>query len=270
MQPAIKMALRVARQGSDYLKAHFERHEFLGREADDQTQQLDRIEQSIYTNFSEQLEKTYKDHSIAPLNEVDAAGAEKSWHIFPLIGREAFQRGIPECALVLIQKKDNRTENVLLVNPITGEEYAASRGHGASLNSRRIRVNPTAQLAGSAVAANTLTRGLRSSDPQALSDMTLALAQSGSYMRISECPLLDLARVAAGRLDLALIWKPEPVELAVGQLLAQEAGALSADFAGNPTQRGAKQLVVASPKLFKETLRLIHPYQSRLAAAAAG
>ena len=91
MQPAIKMALRVARQGSDYLKAHFERQEPNG-DSEDRRRQLERVEQSIYDNFSEQLDKAYKDHAIAPLNEADADGNDKSWHIFPVLGRENFLR----------------------------------------------------------------------------------------------------------------------------------------------------------------------------------
>ncbi|HBC36761.1 MAG TPA: inositol monophosphatase, partial [Marinobacter adhaerens] len=54
MQPAIKMALRVARQGSDYLKAHFERQEPTGKDDSERRRQLERVEQSIYDNFAEQ------------------------------------------------------------------------------------------------------------------------------------------------------------------------------------------------------------------------
>ena len=67
MQPAIKMALRVARQGADYLKAHFERQDANTRDDAERHQQLERVEKSIYDNFTEQLEKAYKDHTIVPM-----------------------------------------------------------------------------------------------------------------------------------------------------------------------------------------------------------
>lgn len=76
-----------------------------------------------------------------PLNEASAGTSEKSWHIFPVLGRENFLRGIPDFVLALSQKRNNRTENLPIVNPITGEEYSASRGHGAALNSRRVRTS---------------------------------------------------------------------------------------------------------------------------------
>src|SRR5690554_6356910 len=105
MQPALKMALRVARQGSDYLKAHFERQEPNGKDESDRLRQLERVEQSIYDKFAEHLAKAYKDHTIAPMGEADANGSDKSWHIFPVLGRENFVQGIPEFALALSQKK---------------------------------------------------------------------------------------------------------------------------------------------------------------------
>ena len=104
MQPAIKMALRVVRQGSDYLKAHFERQEPNGKDESERHRQLERVEQSIYDNFTEQLEKAYKDHVIAPLGESDAGNNEKSWHIFPVLGRDNFVRGIPEFVLALAEE----------------------------------------------------------------------------------------------------------------------------------------------------------------------
>lgn len=185
MQPAIKMALRVARQGSDYLKAHFERQEPTGKDDSERRRQLERVEQSIYDNFAEQLEKAYKDHSIAALNEADAGTSEKSWHIFPVLGRENFLRGIPEFALALSQKKNNRTENLLLVNPVTGEEYSASRGHGAALNSRRVRASEIKLPEKAAIATNLLDQARKSEDPMLWGEMAAVLARDSGMFRTS-------------------------------------------------------------------------------------
>jgi len=264
MQPAIKMALRVARQGSDYLKAHFERQEPNG-DADDRATQLDRVERSIYDNFSEQLEKAYKDHSIAGLNESDAGSHDKSWHIFPVLGRENFLRGIPDFAVALIQKKNNRTENLLLINPVTGEEYSASRGHGAALNSRRVRTSETKHADRAAIVSNLLDQ-TRNGGEDALmwGEMASLLAKDSSMFRTAGCVALDIARVASGHLDAAVIFRPEPADLAIGVTLAMESGALTGDFVGNPFTDKAKQLVVANPKLFREVLKTLHPFRGRL------
>ncbi|MBZ2170016.1 MULTISPECIES: inositol monophosphatase family protein [Marinobacter] len=264
MQPAIKMALRVARQGSDYLKAHFERQEPNTKNDGELRRQLDRVEQSIYDNFSEQLEKAYKDHAIAPLNEADAGSNERSWHIFPLLGSENFLRGIPDFVIALAQKKNNRTENLLIINPVTGEEYSASRGHGAALNSRRVRASQVKTLDQAAIASNLLAQAKKSDDAQLWGEMSAALASEAAMMRTSGCPVLDIARVSAGHLDSAVLFRPQAVDLDLGGTLAMESGALVGDFSGNPSTSNARQLVVANPKLFREVLKALHPFRGRL------
>ena len=264
MQPAIKMALRIARQGSDYLKAHFERQEPNAKNEGERSRQLARVEQSIYDNFVEQLEKAYKDHTIAPMGEADANGSEKSWHIFPVLGRENFIRGIPEFALALSQKKNNRTENLLLVNPVTGEEYTASRGHGAALNSRRVRASEIKQPGQAAVASNLLDQARQGDDPFIWGELAATIARDSSMFRTSGCVALDIARVSAGLLDAAVIFRPDAADLDLGVTLAMESGALTGDFSGNPSVEHAKQLVVANPKLLRELLKVLHPFRGRL------
>ncbi|NWO08256.1 MAG: inositol monophosphatase [Alteromonadaceae bacterium] len=264
MQPAIKMALRIARQGSDYLKAHFERQEPNPKDEGERSRQLARVEQSIYDNVVEQLEKAYKDHTIAPMGQADADGSEKSWHVFPVLGRDNFVRGIPEFALALSQKKNNRTENLLLVNPVTGEEYTASRGHGAALNSRRVRASEIKQPGQSAIASNLLDQARQGDDPFIWGELAATIARDSGMFRTSGCVVLDIARVSAGLLDAAVIFRPEAADLDLGVTLAMESGALTGDFSGNPSVENAKQLVVANPKLFRELLKILHPFRGRL------
>jgi myo-inositol-1(or 4)-monophosphatase len=264
MQPAIKMALRVARQGSDYLKAHFERQEPSDKDNSERERQLDRVEKAIYDNFVEQLEKAYKDHNIAPLNAADAGTYDKSWHIFPVLGRDNFLRGIPEFVLALAQKKNNRIESLLIVNPITGEEYAASRGHGAALNSRRVRVSEVRQLTSAALATNVLDQARKDENPQLWGEIATVLATNSRIFRTSGCVVLDIARVSAGHLDAVIAFRPEGADLDLGVALAMESGALTGDFSGNPSASNAKQLIVANPKLFRELLKELHPFRGRL------
>ncbi|WP_148862992.1 inositol monophosphatase family protein [Marinobacter fonticola] len=264
MQPAIKMALRIARQGSEYLKAHFERQDPAASDDAGARQQLERAEASLYTNFSEQLQKAYKDHYIAPAGDIEASGHELSWHIFPLIGGENFLRGIPDFALALVQKKQDRAEHLLLVNPITGEEYSASRGHGAALNSRRIRMSGSQQMAKATVSTNVLNFTRETDEPLVWGELISTLAWESAQVRTCGCVLLDLARVSAGHLDSVVLFRPTAVELSLGLLLTHETGGLSGDFAGNPSSQGSHQLVIANPKLFKDVLKTLHPFRGRL------
>jgi myo-inositol-1(or 4)-monophosphatase len=264
MQPAIKMALRVARQGSDFLKAHFERQELAERDPVELRAQLDRIEQSLYDNFSEQLQKSYKDHVIAPLGEANAGDHDKTWHIFPVLGSENFLRGIPEFALALMQKTGNRPENLLLVNPVSGEEYTASRGRGSALNSRRVRTSTVRHPEEAVVVTNILEQARGSENALLWGEIAATLAQQTAGLRTSGCVALDIARVAAGHLDAAVIFRPQAVDLAVALVIANESGALTGDFSGNPFTQQGRQMVIANPKLFKEMLQALHPFRGRL------
>lgn len=265
MQPAIKMALRVARQGSEYLKAHFERQDPAAANDDSARQQLARAEESLYANFSEQLQKAYKDHYIAPAGDVDAAGHELSWHIFPLIGSENFLRGIPDFVMALVQKKANRAEHLLMVNPITGEEYSASRGHGAALNSRRIRMNGAQQIGKATLSTNVLNFTRETDDALIWGELLSTMARESFQVRTCGCALLDIARASAGHLDAVVLFRPTAIEQSLGLLLTHETGGLSADFSGNPSGQDAnRQLVIANPKLFKDVLKTLHPFRGRL------
>lgn len=263
MQPAIKMALRVARQGADYLKAHFERQDIAGNQPGERERQLERVTQKIYDSFQEQLQKSYKDHYIAPAGDGDAGDHPLSWHIYPILGADNLIRGIPEFALALVQKKEGRTENLLLTNPVSGEEYSASRGSGAALNSRRIRISTVGQLADAQIVFNLLEHARGAQDPLLWAEVSAALAGQAS-LRTSGCTVLDIARVASGHLDAAVLYRPSREDLDIGLAIAAETGALSSDFSGNPSNLEGRQLVVANPKLFKELLRTLHPFRSRL------
>lgn len=269
MQPAIKMALRVARQGSEFLKAHFERQDPTSQGSDMHREQLARAESSIYSSFSEQLQKAYKDHYIAPAGDIDANGADKSWHIFPVIGDDNFLRGIPEFAMAMVQKKQGRAEHLLLVNPVTGEEYSASRGQSAALNSRRIRMNGAQQLSQAALVTNILgfsrqQHGDQTGNANLWGEMAGNLAAHAAQLRTTGCPILDIARVSAGHLDALVLFRPDSVTCSLGMLIIHETGGLSGDFSGNPYSENSRQLVVANPKLFKELLRTLHPFRGRL------
>ncbi|WP_111496415.1 MULTISPECIES: inositol monophosphatase family protein [Marinobacter] len=264
MQPAIKMALRIARQGSEYLKAHFERQDPAAID-DGARQQLARAEASVYANFAEQLQKAYKDHYIAPAGDIEAGDEALSWHVFPLIGSENFLRGIPEFALALVQKKANRAEHMLLVNPITGEEYSASRGHGAALNSRRIRMNGAQGMRRAILATNVLDFTRETDDPLIWGELISTLARESSQTRTCGCGVLDIARASAGHLDGVVLFRPTAVEQSLALLLTHESGGLSGDFSGNPAGGDtSRQLAIANPKLFKELLKTLHPFRGRL------
>ena len=262
MQPAIKMALRVARQSSDYLKHQFQRKEPGSGTGSAALKSLQHIEQSVYDNCAEQLQRAYRDHFIAPIGSASAAGNAKSWHIFPILGAENFVRGLPEFAFALMQKNGDRPENLLIVEPTQEEEFTFSKGYGAAVNSKRIRSSSLRTLDSSLCATNLME--IADEDNTAPLELLGSLARQCGGLRWSGSPVLALARVAAGQLDLAILGQIAPEVATMAGIIANETGTLCGDFSGNPLGESSRQIVLANPKLFKEASQLLHPFRGRL------
>lgn len=117
---------------------------------------------------------------------------------------------------------------------------------------------------GAAIATNLLDQARKSENSQLWGEMAAIIAHDSAMFRSSGCVVLDIARVASGSLDAAVIFRPEAADLDLGVTLAMESGALSGDFSGNPSTSNARQLVVANPRLFREVLKTLHPFRGRL------
>jgi len=269
MQPAIKMALRIARQSSDYLSDQHTRLEPATQQAENVLRMLKTIESSVYDNCTEQLLKSYKDHWIAAPGDVDAGEHEKSWHIFPILGVQNFSRGLPEFMTALLQKRNNRPENLVIISPLTGEEYSASRGYGAALNSRRIRTGNAEHLNQTLISCNLAGESASSDDRLLWPEISSALAETEASLRFSGCPILDIARVAAGKLDGAILSPINPIEVVLGGLLGQESGALTGDLMGNPLSERSRGIIIANNRVFRESLKILQPFRSRIAVRPA-
>jgi myo-inositol-1(or 4)-monophosphatase len=132
------------------------------------------------------------------------------------------------------------------------------------LNSRRVRASEIKLPENAAIATNLLDQARKSEDPMLWGEMAAVLARDSGMFRTSGCVVLDIARVSAGLMDAAIIFRPEATDLDLGVTLAMESGALTGDFSGNPSTGNARQLVVANPKLFREVLKVLHPFRGRL------
>lgn len=266
MQPAITMALRAARQNSDFLKDQQPRLDADSKSPDAVVRTVQAIEHRIQERTEELLRRSYKDHWIAPMGDVEAGDWAQSWHVFPILGERNFARGLPEFATALLQKVNDRPENLVILCPLTGEEYAFSRGYGAVLNSHRIRARATQQLNRTLVSCNLFNR--RSNDDSGLwLDVTGAFVREGADLHYNGCSVLDMARVAGGYLDAAILGTDQRHEQVMASLISQEAGAVGGDLRGNPLGRKSRELVIANNLLFREILQQVQPYRQRMAGA---
>lgn len=264
MQPAIKMALRAARQSSDFLKDQYARLEPASQKADALVRSLRAIENTVYERSVESLQRAYRDHWIAPAGSIESGDYVQTWHIFPILGEQNFARGLPDFATAILQKINDRPENLVVLCPLTGEEYAFSRGYGAVLNSRRIRVRNSDHLNQTLLSCNLFSRS-HGADSNLWLDLTGTLVREGAGLRHTGCAVLDMARVAGGFLDGIAMVSDERHEQVMATLISQESGALSGDLRGNPLSRKSRELLIANSPIFREILKQLQPYRQRLA-----
>ncbi len=214
------------------------------------------VDRAAENAIIEILHSAYPDHAVLAeeSGEHGSTGpdAEYQWIIDPLDGTTNFVHGFPDYAVSIALAQRGVITQAVVFDPTRNELFTATRGAGAFLNDRRIRVSPRRRLSEALVGAS-----FRSSDDQELrrwahifSEMSLACAGT---RRIGSA-VLDLAWLAAGRLDACYGAGLKPWDLAAGSLLVLEAGGLIGDFEGEQTWFEHGNVVASAPKLFPAML----------------
>ena len=204
------------------------------------------------------LRKIYPDHAIlAEESGVTDGNEEYQWIIDPLDGTMNYLHGFPHFAVSIGLKYKGRLEAGLIYDPLKQELFTASRGAGAQLNERRIRVKPRGSIDGALVATGIPSRQMQ--HKPAFLEMMDGMLTAGVQMRRTGSAALDLAYVAVGRLDGFWEIGLKPWDMAAGALLVQEAGGLVGDFGGGHAFMDTGNVVAANPKVFKALLQQLQP-----------
>ena len=213
----------------------------------------------------EELTKARPDYGF--LGEEGGAhpGTDKThrWIVDPLDGTTNFLHGIPHFAIAIALERSGAIVAGLIYNPANDEMFVAERGKGAFLNDRRIRVAARQRLADAVVGCGLPHYGR---GDLALARSEFAAAQRAfAGLRRYGAATLDLAWVAAGRLDA--FWERDlsPWDLAAGSLVVREAGGFLSDLDGGDAILSKGNVVAGNETMHRELLRLL-----REAAKAAG
>ena len=181
----------------------------------------------------------------------DGKEPEYEWIIDPLDGTTNFIHGMPIYAVSLALRHRGQMVHALVYDPNRNELFTASRGGGAFLNDRRIRVSGRLHLTDSLLGA----RWPGSAGPAAeQSPRFKKLADDSKGVRRTGSSVLDLVYVAAGRLDGFCGVDLKPWDMAAAGLLILEAGGLVGDFSGEQGWMTSGQIVAATPKVFPQLL----------------
>ena len=248
-------AVRSVREGGRVILMYFnqlDRLEYSSKGRNDYVSQADvEAERAVL----DVLTRAYPDHGIIAEESGEREGSEYTWIIDPLDGTTNFLHGFPMFAVSVAVKRAGVLEHGVVYDPLHDEMFTASRGEGAQLNGKRIRVSTTRKLAPSLLGTGFPFRDLGIIEPWMRSFQSLLPKTSG--IRRAGAAALDLAYVAAGRLDGFWEFGLKPWDMAAGALLIREAGGLVSDVSGGQDFLESGNLVSANPLIFEEFRKIV-------------
>lgn len=261
MEPMINIALRAARKaGESIVRASDELHRFEVK-AKGVNNFVTEVDINAEREIIYHLQKAYPDHAILGEESglIGNAEAEYRWIIDPLDGTTNFIRGIPHYAVSIACMYRGKIEHAVVVDPVRHEEFTASRGRGAQLNGHRIRVSDLASLDGALLGTGIPFKNHCDDKLEPYSRSIELLASQCAGIRRAGAAALDLAYVAAGRLDAFWEIGLAQWDIAAGVLLVREAGGLAADIDGSDNYLDSGNIVCGNPKCFKAVLQVVKP-----------
>ena len=204
------------------------------------------------------LREAYPDHAILAEESGASGDSEYLWIIDPLDGTTNFIHGLPQyCVSIALAHKGILTHAVVY-DPNKNELFTATKGGGAFLNDRRIRVSRRTKLNEVLVGTGFPFRYFEHVD--AYMGMLRDFMHKTAGVRRPGAAALDLAWVAAGRLDGFWELGLAPWDMAAGALLIAEAGGLVGDLTGEADYLNTGNIVGGNPKVFAQLLQLIAPH----------
>jgi myo-inositol-1(or 4)-monophosphatase len=258
MHPMLNIAVKAARRaGSVINRATLDGTalEVRAKRANDFVTQVDRAAEQAVVEI---VRKAYPDHAILAEESGSLAGAtsgrsEYRWIVDPLDGTTNFIHGFPQyCVSVAIEHRGTLSHAVVF-DPSRNELFTASRGHGAFMNDRRLRVSRRERLGDALVGTGFPYRELGRL-PLYMRQLEAMMTRSAGVRRAGAAAL-DLAYVAAGRLDAFWEIGLSEWDMAAGALLITEAGGLVGDLDGEPGWLASGEICAATPKVFPEMLK---------------
>jgi myo-inositol-1(or 4)-monophosphatase len=255
MHPLINIAIRASRNAGNIIVRAIERLDVIQITEKQQNDFVREIDQQAEQAIIETIRDAYPNHGILAEESGKQGNDEFVWIIDPLDGTLNYIHGFPHFAVSIAVQQKGRLEHGLIFDPIRQETFTASRGEGARLNDRRIRVSKRAQLQGSLLGTGFPFRQQQQLEPYIKTLQTLMPLASG--IRRAGSAALDLAYVAAGRFDGFWEFGLAPWDIAAGAVILQEAGGLISDSQGGENYLTNGEVIAGNPKVFKALLQVI-------------
>lgn len=253
MHAIVNIALRVAREVATEIAQHSDRLDRVKTLPSPAGQLLTSVDVDIDNSLLYHLQKTYPEHGFLSRVSGSTAGkaGEPVWLIDPLVGNRNFINGYPQFAVSLACMINDKVEHAILLNPITRDEFSASRGKGAQVNARRMRVSSRVDLESALIGLDS-----DSLPTDSARKLYAGMLEIGALPRSSGCAALDMLAVASGQWQGGCCGPYQAISLAGAALILQEAGGFIGNESGNPDYKSATQLYFGNQKTFGSLVKL--------------
>lgn len=256
-RPAVNVAVRAARAAGQIILRHMNRLEGIAVVEKQHLDFVSEVDRLAETEIIRELKRAYPRHAILA-EESGATGQSKNtWVIDPLDGTHNYLRGFPHFSVSIALLEHGDPIIGVVLDPLRNEIFTASKGDGAFLNDRRIRVGKRDGLEGALLATGFPFRQRAHLDAQM--GMTRALLQQAEDIRRTGSAALDIAYVAAGRIDGFYEIGLKPWDMAAGVLLVREAGGKHCDFVGRDGMPESGNLLAGNIKVVDAIVKAIAP-----------
>ncbi len=219
------------------------------------------VDQASENIIIDTLLTAYPDHGILAEESGQTRGnpqSEHVWIIDPLDGTTNFIHGFPfYCISIALQSK-GRIEQAVVYDPTRNDLFTSTRGRGAFMNDRRLRVSKRIRLQECLISTGFPFRP--DDDYAAYLKLMSEVMKRTAGLRRPGAAALDLAYVAAGFSDGFFETGLHPWDMAAGSLLITEAGGLVGNFTGDADYLHQRECMAANPKIYAQLVTLLNKY----------
>ena len=259
MHPTLNIAVKAARRAATIINRASTQIDLLPVQTKSPNDFVTEVDRAAEAAIIDVLRDAFPHHGILAEESGQTGEGEYQWIIDPLDGTTNFIHGFPQYAISIALARNGVLEQAVVFDPTRNELFTASKGAGAYLNERRIRVSKRIRLSESLIGTGFPFREFDHVD--AYLAMFRDLTQRTAGIRRPGAAALDLAYVACGRLDGFWEMGLQPWDMAAGVLLIQEAGGLVSDLAGDADFMRSGNIVAGGPKVFGQLLPVIQAHR---------
>lgn len=257
--PHLNIAVRAARRAGEIIVRSMQRMESLEVTEKARNDFVSEVDQQAEAGIIETVRRTHPGHAFLAEESGRSGDSDYLWIIDPLDGTTNFLHGFPVFAVSIAVAYRGQLEHGVIYDPLRQELFTASRGAGVQLDGRRIRVTGRRGLEGSLIGTGIPFRSNLDWTDEYLAMLKEVITQTAGVRRPGAASL-DLAYVAAGRLDGFWEVGLKPWDMAAGALMIREAGGMVSNLEGGDGWMESGNICAGSPKVHAALLKLLKPH----------